>query len=88
MTGHEILGYVAATLVLTTFCACQMVPLRTIAIMSNLAFIMYAYQGRLWPILVLHLIMLPINCFRLAQLLHSPSTAPLAGERHPDMAAR
>jgi CRP/FNR family cyclic AMP-dependent transcriptional regulator len=88
MIGHEFLGYVAASLVLTTFCARRMTPLRAVAIGSNIAFIVYADQGRLWPILVLHLIMLPINCFRLAQLIHSPSTALLADERHPDMAVR
>lgn len=60
-----ILGWVAAALVLTTFCCKRMVSLRIIAIASNLAFIGYGYLAGLGPILALHLIMLPLNGWRL-----------------------
>jgi hypothetical protein len=41
-----------------------MLPLRTLAITSNLAFISYGYQDALWPIVILRAAMLPINVIR------------------------
>jgi len=42
-----------------------MVSLRLVAIASNMAFIGYGYLAQLWPILALHLMMLPLNTWRL-----------------------
>ena len=47
-----------------------MVNLRIVAICSNFAFIAYALILHLLPILVLHVILLPLNGWRLAQALH------------------
>jgi CRP/FNR family cyclic AMP-dependent transcriptional regulator len=69
MTVVDGVGYFAASLVLGTFCAKTMVPLRSLAIASNLAFITYAACAGLWPILVLHAIMLPLNLLRLNEAL-------------------
>ncbi|HTW53133.1 MAG TPA: hypothetical protein VME45_14675 [Stellaceae bacterium] len=65
------LGYLAASLVLATFCAKRMVALRSIAIASNLAFIGYGYLDSLWPILILHVVMLPINIVRCRQSMRA-----------------
>ena len=46
-----------------------MVPLRIVGICSNVAFITYALMGGLVPILVLHSALLPLNVFRLRQIL-------------------
>ena len=54
MTTTDTLGYFAASLVLATFCAKTMIPLRSLAIASNVAFIVYAFSAHLWPILLLH----------------------------------
>ena len=59
------MGWTAAGLVLATFCCERMVSLRLVAIASNLAFISYGYLAHLWPILGLHLVMLPLNMWRL-----------------------
>jgi hypothetical protein len=67
------MGYFAASLVLATFCAKQMVLLRALAIASNLAFITYGLAARLWPIVTLHLIMLPLNVIRLREAFTSLS---------------
>jgi CRP/FNR family cyclic AMP-dependent transcriptional regulator len=67
MTTIDSLGYFAASLVLATFCARTMVSLRLLAIASNAAFISYALCARLWPILLLHAIMLPLNLVRLRE---------------------
>ncbi|HVH81485.1 MAG TPA: hypothetical protein VM782_18940 [Stellaceae bacterium] len=65
----QLLGWFASTLVFATFCARQMIALRVLAIASNLAFIAYGYQASLWPIVGLHLAMLPINILRVRQLV-------------------
>jgi len=65
--GADLLGYVASALVLATFCMRAMVPLRILAIFSNLAFIAYGYEASLLPILLLHLVLLPVNLVRLAE---------------------
>lgn len=67
MTITDAMGYVAASLVLATFCAKQMVLLRALAISSNVAFITYGLAARLWPIVMLHAIMLPLNIIRLRE---------------------
>lgn len=67
MAVQDLIGWLAAALVLATFSARAMVPLRAIAVSSNVAFIAYAYMAGLWPILLLHSIMLPLNMMRLRQ---------------------
>jgi hypothetical protein len=73
------MGYVAASLVLATFCAKRMVSLRALAISSNLAFIIYGSAAHLWPILMLHAIMLPLNVIRLHDALASLGSPSCAG---------
>ena len=63
----DALGYVAAGLVFATFCAKRMASLRALAIVSNVAFIGYGFLDSLWPILVLHSAMLPMNIQRYRQ---------------------
>lgn len=70
------IGYLAASLVYATFCAKRMVPLRTLAIASNLAFIAYGYLDALWPILILHGTLLPLNVLRLIQANDGPASRP------------
>jgi CRP/FNR family cyclic AMP-dependent transcriptional regulator len=61
----DAIGYLAAALVLATFCMRDMRRLRWLAIASNLAFIAYAVLADLAPVLVLHLLLLPVNVQRL-----------------------
>ncbi|HVY58918.1 MAG TPA: hypothetical protein VHA77_13785 [Xanthobacteraceae bacterium] len=64
----DAVGFAAAGLVLATFCMRSMSTLRWVAIASNVAFIAYGYLGGLAPVLLLHLLLLPVNVYRLAQL--------------------
>lgn len=64
----DILGYLAGALVLTTFYLKTMLRLRTVAIFSNVAFISYGLATGAVPILVLHLLLLPLNTIRLLQM--------------------
>ncbi len=69
MDLSEPLGYLAALLVLATFCMRGMVSLRLVAITSNLAFIGYAVLAGIGPVLLLHALLLPVNATRLWQAL-------------------
>jgi hypothetical protein len=57
--------------VLAAFGMKDMVNLRIVAICSNVAFITYAVMLNLPPILILHVILLPLNGWRLAQELQN-----------------
>jgi CRP/FNR family transcriptional regulator, cyclic AMP receptor protein len=70
-----IAAWVAALLVFSSFFMKTMIPLRVVAIASNAAFISYALLGlrygifgRVYPILVLHSALLPLNVVRLRQI--------------------
>jgi len=64
----DITGYIASGLVLLTFMTKDMRVLRIVAILSNVAFIVYGALGWLAPILLLHGLLLPLNVIRLKQL--------------------
>lgn len=64
----DALGYLAAACVFLTFCMRTMLPLRLVAIASNIAFISYAIAASLAPILILHGALLPLNILRLIQM--------------------
>jgi CRP/FNR family transcriptional regulator, cyclic AMP receptor protein len=85
MSVAEPLGYLASALVLAAFCMRDMTRLRWMAIASNLAFIAYAVQADLAPVLVLHLLLLPVNVQR---LVTRHSSSPLAAAPHPHVKAR
>jgi len=64
----DAIGYLAASLVLAAFWMRSLGALRCVAIASNLAFIAYGYLGDLTPVLLLHVLLLPVNVLRLAEL--------------------
>jgi CRP/FNR family cyclic AMP-dependent transcriptional regulator len=66
--GLQWTGYVAAALVFATFYMRTMQPLRLMAISSNVVFLIYAVPLHLWPIAILHALLLPLNGLRLIQL--------------------
>jgi len=68
MDMNEVAGYLAAVLVFSTFYTKTMIPLRIVAITSNIAFITYGYMGDLYPVLILHITLFPLNIFRLLQM--------------------
>jgi CRP-like cAMP-binding protein len=69
MNVAEMAGYLAAFLVFLTFYMKTMIPLRVIGICSNCAFIIYGYLGGLYPVLILHVILLPLNSLRLHEMM-------------------
>jgi CRP/FNR family transcriptional regulator, cyclic AMP receptor protein len=81
MSFTEALGYLASALVLATFCMRDMVALRCMAIASNLAFVACGALADLGPVLVLHLLLLPVNVQRLMAWRSSMQAA--AAPHHP-----
>ncbi|MEM8914714.1 MAG: hypothetical protein AAGC83_02695 [Pseudomonadota bacterium] len=65
----DLSGVLASGLVLLTFCMRSMMYLRAIGILSNIAFICYATSLALFPILILHSILMIINVTELYRLL-------------------
>jgi hypothetical protein len=76
----ELVGYLASILVFATFYMKTMMPLRTVAIASNVAFISYGYLGGMAPILILHVALLPLNLWRLHQTRQLVKRVRLATE--------
>ena len=68
MAASEFIGFIASALVLLTFAMRDTRLLRVIAIFSNVAFIAYGAVNWLLPVLALHLILLPLNVVRLAEI--------------------
>ena len=77
--------YLASILVFAAFFMKAIVPLRVIAIASNIAFIGYAIGASNIPILVLHIALLPLNVFRTAQHLKLVRTVRRAMEGDPNV---
>jgi CRP/FNR family cyclic AMP-dependent transcriptional regulator len=76
----ELVGYLASALVFATFYMKTMIPLRNVAIVSNVAFISYGYLGGMAPILILHVALLPPNLWRLHQTRQLVKRVRLATE--------
>ena len=68
MTFIDLIGYLASALVLATFCMRDMRALRWLAVASNLAFVAYGAMAGLGPVLVLHVLLLPLNLARLREI--------------------
>ncbi|MBU3916876.1 cyclic nucleotide-binding domain-containing protein, partial [bacterium] len=64
----DIVGYIASMFVATTFYMKTMIPLRIIGIISNILFITYGFAQGLYPVLILHLILFPLNIIRLREM--------------------
>jgi hypothetical protein len=64
----QLLGYAASSCVFVTFCMRGMLPLRVVALGSNVLFGLYGFFGHIYPVLFLHVLLLPINAFRLMQV--------------------
>lgn len=81
----DIASYLASVLVFAAFFMKAILPLRGVAIASNLAFIIYALGAHLWPILVLHAALLPLNVLRIIQHLALVRRVRSATEGEPDI---
>jgi CRP/FNR family transcriptional regulator, cyclic AMP receptor protein len=68
MIWIDLLGYSASATVLATFCMKTMMPLRLTAILSNILFASFGLWEHIYPVMILHLILFPVNALRLIQI--------------------
>jgi len=78
MHSCDAIGYLASGFVLAAFAMKDIARLRIVAICSNLAFLAYGLSVGLVPVWLLHAIMLPLNVWRLTEVLGFNSRAVLA----------
>jgi CRP/FNR family transcriptional regulator, cyclic AMP receptor protein len=76
--NDDLLGWLAALATLGCFASHDMLRLRILALVANAAFVAYGAQAGLLPVLVLHLVLAPVNAWRLWQLLRlsAPTSSP------------
>jgi hypothetical protein len=67
MSWVDVLGYAASATVLATFCMSTMIPLRVLALGSNVLFAAYGYFEHLYLVFILHAALFPVNFLRLVQ---------------------
>jgi len=65
----EVVGYIGALLTFATYSMKRMIPLRIIGILSNIFFAAYGFLAPVYPQLVLHIVLLPLNVVRLREML-------------------
>ncbi len=74
----ELIGYCGTTATVATYSMRTLVPLRAAGILSSIFFIVYALLAGVWPMLLTELVILPINCWRLYQMMRPTPAAPVA----------
>lgn len=72
IAADDLIGFLASALVLATFAMKDMRRLRATAVLSNIAFIGYGALNGLLPVLLLHLVLLPLNMRRLFEEKRAP----------------
>lgn len=77
MSAGDAVGWLAATLTLLAFLMRSMTALRVVAIAANLCFILYGAMSWAYPILVLHIALLPCNVLRLCELRRAGDGRPV-----------
>lgn len=79
----DAFGWLASALTLLTFLCTDMRRLRYAALGANVAFIGYGAMAQLWPVLALHMLLVPVNLRRLIQMRVAQRTAGPRPERIP-----
>lgn len=71
----DLVGYIAAVLMFSTFYMRKMIPLRAVGASANLVFVAYTlasyyYLDRgIWPLFILHAALFPLNITRMMQMI-------------------
>lgn len=69
MAWVDLLGYFGASLTLCVYSMKRMIPLRIVGICANCVFITYGFLAAVYPQMVLHGLLLPINIYRLREMV-------------------
>ena len=65
----DVIGYVGNVVVIVTYSMRTMIPLRMLGMCSNAIFLVYSTLLGLYPLAILQCILLPLNGFRLYQMI-------------------
>ena len=65
----EVVGFCGSLLAILTYWMREMIPLRITAVLGCLCFLAYALLIGSYPLIVVEATLLPINLYRLAELL-------------------
>lgn len=65
----DLIGWTASALMVATFSCSETQRMRPLAVLTNVAFIGYGAVAWLPPVLVLHVLLLPINLWRWAECM-------------------
>jgi Bacterial inner membrane protein len=65
----EVVGFCGSALAILTYWMREMIPLRIAAVLGCLCFLAYAILIGAYPLIVMEAILLPINLYRLVELL-------------------
>lgn len=76
----EIVGYVGNVVVIVTYSMRTMIPLRFLGMCSNAIFLLYSWLLGLFPLMILQCILLPLNGYRLWQMLRLTRQVQAAAE--------
>lgn len=68
MSWTDCLGFTAAFSVLVSFCMTTIIHLRITALVSNVLFIVYGLSAHIYPVLLLHVVLFPVNLAKLRRL--------------------
>lgn len=70
MTWINLIGYLAAVLMFITFFMKKMIPLRALGASANVTFVVYASITHIYPLLILHAALFPLNITRMIQMMN------------------
>ena len=65
MSWIDGLGFCASVAVLASFCMTTIVALRVFALASNVLFCVYGLLAHIYPVFLLHVILMPVNLLKL-----------------------
>jgi CRP/FNR family cyclic AMP-dependent transcriptional regulator len=82
MSALEMLGYVAVAVNIGVYLMRTMIPLRVFAVATNILFIGWAFLAGVYPTLLLNCILLPLNGYRLAEMMILVRRARIAATKH------
>jgi hypothetical protein len=88
----DLLGFSASLAVLAGFCMTRVSSLRMFSVASNMLFVTYGLLANIYPVFLLHIILLPINLVKLYGVARSAvetriatmTSASRPGEAAPD----
>ena len=76
----EIIGYIGNVVVIVTYSMRTMIPLRILGMCSNAIFLVYGGLLGLVPLVILQFVLLPLNGYRLYQMLQLTKQVRAAAE--------